>query len=128
MKSEVVIGVVTNGSKVLLVKRKEGEGKLRWQFPGGGLEANESDEQALVRELIEETGCSIIPTRLLGQRIHPYTNKFISYWICDYISGDIRVSDKDLEEAKWVETSEILNYFTTPVYPPILEYLGISKS
>ena len=33
MKSEVIIGIVIKGTNVLIVKRKEGEGNLRWQFP-----------------------------------------------------------------------------------------------
>lgn len=126
MKAEVSIGVVTNGSKVLIVKRKEGEGNLRWQFPGGSIERGETEAQAVIREIEEETGCRVVVVKLLAERIHPYTHKAISYWACKYIDGEIVVSDDDLEEAKWVEKNELLNYFTTSVFEPVLEYLELA--
>ncbi len=126
MNIEVTIGVVINNSKVLIVKRKKGEGDLIWQFPGGTVEPNETDEQAVIREVKEETGCSISIVKLLGERIHPYTKKSMSYWACKYESGKIIVNDDDLEEARWVEKNELLSYFTTPIYEPIISYLQLS--
>ena len=126
MNIEVTIGVVTDNSKVLIVKRKKGEGNLIWQFPGGTVEPNETDEEAVVREVKEETGCNISIVKLIGERIHPYTRKPMSYWACKYESGNISVNDDDLEEARWVEKKELLSFFTTPIYEPIISYLQLS--
>lgn len=127
MKIDVTIGVVKKDEQILIVKRKEGEGNLRWQFPGGTLEDNETDKQAVVREVFEETGCTVIANELLGQRNHPYTKKNMSYWACLYVEGEIYISDDDLEEAIWVNKDELLEYFSTPVYEPILNYLGLAQ-
>ena len=124
MKSEVIIGIVIKGTNVLIVKRKEGEGNLRWQFPGGCPENQETEEQTLIRELYEETGCCIRPIKLIEQKLHPYTKKIISYWACQYISGDLCVNDDDLEEARWVEKYELNNYFTTSINEAGLKYLN----
>jgi 8-oxo-dGTP diphosphatase len=125
MDKKIVIGVVVNGEKVLIVRRKQKEGDLFWQFPGGAVEDGETDEQAVIRELREETGvrCKII--KCIGSRIHPSTHREMSYWVCEFVEGDILVSDEDLDAAVWVEICEAITYFTTPVFPPILEYLGI---
>ena len=125
MCSEVVVGIVTKDQDILIVKRKEGEGHLRWQFPGGTLEEKETDEQALLREIKEETGCNINIKKLLGQRIHPYTHKAMSYWACEYIGGEINISDEDLEDARWVNKFELTKYFTTSIFEPILAYLDL---
>lgn len=126
MKPEVTVGIVIDEEKVLIVKRKEGEGNLHWQFPGGSVEPYETDDQAVIREVQEETGCRVSIIKLLGERVHPYTHKTMSYWACKYIDGSINNSDDDLDEAKWVDKKELLSYFTTSVFKPIIEYLEIS--
>lgn len=125
MNEKVVIGIVVKDSNVLIVKRKAGEGDLRWQFPGGTVELNESEQQAIIREIKEETGCNVRITKLIGERVHPYTKKFMSYWVCEYLDGELNIGDDDLEDIQWVDKMNLLNYFTTAVYPPILEYLNI---
>lgn len=53
---EAVRGIIYVDGKMLLVQNDSGEVKL----PGGGIENNETDEQALVREVMEETGRKVI--------------------------------------------------------------------
>lgn len=125
MNSEIAIGIVLKDSDVLIVKRKQSEGDLQWQFPGGVIENNESELQAVVREIYEETGCEIDVVKPLGKRLHPYTKKIISYWICQYRNGNLVISDDDLEDVKWINKTDLLQYFTTSVYEPVLSYLGL---
>ena len=51
---EVSAAVIITGKKVFAVQRGYGEYKDWWEFPGGKLEAGESAEEALVREIKEE--------------------------------------------------------------------------
>lgn len=126
MKSEVVIAVITRGTDVLIVKRKEGEGLLRWQFPGGEIKTHETEEQAVIREAAEETACRITVENLIGIRIHPYTQKNISYWACNYVDGTIVITDNELDEIKWVNKNDIVNYFSTPIYDEVSKFLEIT--
>ena len=53
-------GLVIDGDRVLLTQRlADGAMPLKWEFPGGKIEAGESPEQALVRELQEEVGVAV---------------------------------------------------------------------
>lgn len=55
----VVFGYDDRGLSVLLIERKKAEGKRKWALPGGFVENSESLEQAVRRELKEETNLSL---------------------------------------------------------------------
>jgi ADP-ribose pyrophosphatase YjhB (NUDIX family) len=56
-------GVVLHDNKVLLVKR---DNPLLWELPGGGVPPGECTEAAVIREIQEETGVSVVIVELLG--------------------------------------------------------------
>jgi 8-oxo-dGTP diphosphatase len=62
-------GVITDGDRVLLAKLRIPEAGT-WTLPGGGVEFDESVEQAVVREIHEETGYDASVGELLGVRHH----------------------------------------------------------
>lgn len=125
MEKVVVIGIVTDKDKVLIVKRKKNEKGLLWQFPGGEVEHNETFEKAIIREMKEETGINIKCYNILGKRIHPNTKKEIVYISCGFLSGELQISDDDLEEVKWVRIIDLKSYFTTPIFDKVEKFLGI---
>lgn len=55
----VVNAIIQEKEKVLLIKRAGGLQAGKWAFPGGVVEGRESDENALKREILEETGLEI---------------------------------------------------------------------
>ncbi len=55
--------IILHGDSILLVKARA---KENWQLPGGRLEAGESSTDALIREVLEETGLDAEPRRLTG--------------------------------------------------------------
>ncbi len=125
MEEKVVVGIVEKDEKVLIVRRKKGEGDLMWQFPGGTVEQGESFEEAIIRELKEETGVNVFAKKNLGERIHPYTKKYMAYIVCEYVDGGLVISDDDLDKAEWVGKGELRDYFTTPIYEAVVDYLQI---
>lgn len=52
-----------------------------WEFPGGKLEANETAEQALVREIKEEVGLDVLQYQFLGEITHHYPTKSVQLLI-----------------------------------------------
>jgi 8-oxo-dGTP diphosphatase len=61
-----VAAVLTKGRQILLVKRNIAPGKGKWCLPGGFMEAGETMEQAVYREVAEETGVACRNAHLLG--------------------------------------------------------------
>jgi len=56
---EVVAGLLVRHGRIVLSRRQRGVGAGLWEIPGGKVEAEESWEQALVRELAEELGIQV---------------------------------------------------------------------
>lgn len=86
-----VYGVVIKDDHVLLARQWEG-----YDFPGGGVEKHETIEEALVREVQEETGVIVTKGDMLYMHqqffVHPVTkkcyNSILFYYKCEYVSGD----------------------------------------
>jgi 8-oxo-dGTP diphosphatase len=107
-----------------MVRRRIGEGDLRWQFPGGAPEPGESDSKAVEREVYEETGISCKATTALGEWRHPDTARPVSYWGCEYISGEVDIREPEvLDRVEWIRFSAVAELITTEVFPGVRNYL-----
>ncbi|MGB0907250.1 MAG: NUDIX hydrolase [Maricaulaceae bacterium] len=97
-----------NKPEVLLIKRGTTPRKGEWSIPGGRIELGESDRDAAIRELFEETGVSA----KLGAKIDIIEAEFdgVLYHLHDFaarwVSGDPRAGD-DAAEAKFVALADI---------------------
>ncbi|WP_031095544.1 NUDIX hydrolase [Streptomyces sp. NRRL S-15] len=120
----IATAIIVSGDRVLMIRRREREGKLLWAFPGGGIEAGESPEQAAVRETAEEVGLEVKAVRTLGDRVHPQTGRHMTYVACEVISGDAIVGDEEeIAAVAWVGHGEIADYVPWGLYPKVQEYL-----
>ncbi|MFD5875675.1 NUDIX hydrolase [Streptomyces sp. NPDC060322] len=120
----IATAILVQGGKTLMIRRREREGKLLWAFPGGGIEAGETPEQAAVRETAEEVGLEVKAVRTLGDRVHPQTGRHMTYVACEVISGDAVVGDEEeIAAVAWVGHGEIAEYVPWGLYGPVQEYL-----
>jgi 8-oxo-dGTP diphosphatase len=113
--------IVFKGDEVLLVRRGKEPALGEWSLPGGAVEVGETLEEALRRELLEETG---IEVEILGlsaflERIFPDTAGKISYhyvlldFLCCYRGGEPQAG------------SDVLELCFTPL--PFLKNFGLTK-
>jgi 8-oxo-dGTP diphosphatase len=133
-RHEIVLGIIKNKSdNVLLIKRLweersvDGEEKLTWAFPGGEIGGGETKEEALVRELRNETGFKVKVLKKISERFHSLFNTKIHYYLCEIIPASVKpITDvNEVESVKWVKASEIRDYFTTDLDPGVAEFLKI---
>ncbi|MFZ5425024.1 MAG: NUDIX hydrolase [Patescibacteria group bacterium] len=88
--------------KVLLVKRRD---IPIWVLPGGRIETGETPEQAVVREVFEETGFNVLLVKKVGEYFYSQKSKINHTFICEIISGEKTLSN----ESKAIEQFEVKN-------------------
>ena len=102
--------VVTDGQgRLLMIKRGHEPGAGLWSIPGGRIEPGETDAEALVREMLEETGLAVEPGRLLGrvQRRGPGGAVIdIRDYAATVVGGTLRAGD-DAADVRWVAATEL---------------------
>jgi 8-oxo-dGTP diphosphatase len=102
--SIMVDGILEKDDKVLYVKRKKEPFKGGWSFPGGKVNTGERVEDALKRELFEETGLVILPTDILGVYSDPARDPRghrISVTFIAKITGGETKGGDDAESVQW---------------------------
>lgn len=81
-----------------------------WSIPGGVVEPGESCEKGAAREVFEETGIVCRPTRLIHEISVEITKDLrLSFYLANYISGDISIDPAEVEAAKWFRDSDLPN-------------------
>jgi 8-oxo-dGTP diphosphatase len=121
---KVVVAIVKFKGQFLITERKVKEDNLTWAFPAGIVKPGKTEQDILKKECLQETNIRIKPLFKLGERLHPNTKVWLSYWICDYISGELCNNDTDeLNQVKWVSGQEALSLITSDIYAPLKEFL-----
>lgn len=113
--------------KYLLVKRTDTRSMHpgKWEFPGGGVENGETPEDAVLRELKEETGLDgeIVEHGMPGEVSTEYGTLKIYPFLVES-EGSIELS-REHSEYKWIELEELEEYDTVPGLEKELEAVGV---
>jgi 8-oxo-dGTP diphosphatase len=114
--------VFDSAKKLLLIRRANEPGRGRWSVPGGRVQAGETDHDAVVREVAEETGLAVQVTRLAGavQRCAPGGAVFdIHDYVCLATGGTLRAGD-DADDARWCDAETLAHL---PIVDGLVEAL-----
>lgn len=104
----VVAALIRKDKHVLITERWPNKHMgLTWEFPGGKVEAGESDEQALKRELMEELGIEVKVGTCCFQTTYSYSNKEVnlSIYRCEITHGTPQAID--VKSLDWVLQSKL---------------------
>ncbi len=110
----VVLGVIIRQRKILIGRKQEGYHPMnlggKWHVIGGKVEENETEEEAIRREVKEETGLEIEILEKVGEKIvKDFEEKSIRVvtFLCKAKKGE-PTAESDLVDVKWVEMNEFL--------------------
>ena len=110
---KVVAGLIIQNNKLLICQRPNfKDHPLKWEFPGGKIKNDETNEEALIREINEELSINIINYEELISYNFNYKdlNKkvFIYFYLVNNFSG--KVLNNFHKELKWIEIKDIREY------------------
>jgi 8-oxo-dGTP pyrophosphatase MutT (NUDIX family) len=108
-----VTALVFDNSERLLLHRSSDDGL--WHTIGGAMELNEQPADAVVREVMEETGLIVMPEAITGVRTRPpttYSNGDICHYItvefkCRIIGGELAIGDDESFELQFFAENEL---------------------
>ena len=122
---KVVAALIEKDGKYLIARRSTGDKNVlgKWEFPGGKVKENESEEHAIEREIKEEFEMDIKANKFLINNICEYPTKTIDLRLyeCEYISGEFNLHDHS--EYKFVNKEEMLKFDLCPADIPLAEYV-----
>jgi 8-oxo-dGTP diphosphatase len=119
--------VITDGDRVILVRRGAPPGVGDWSIPGGMVHVGETLMQAVIREAHEETGLHVEPQGLveLLERIFPDGDGRIRYHyvLADYwctVTGGRLAAGSDALDAQWVSRDDLAGYSPAAVTESVI--------
>jgi len=115
--SPCVIVLVKKGDYCLLAKGKHRTSNF-YSTLAGFMEPGETPEQAVKREVWEESGIKVKNIRYFGSQSWPFPSQLMLGYIADYRSGEIDINPDELEDAQWFHFDDL------PTFPPITSIAG----
>ena len=120
---EVVAAIIRKGDKIFATQRGYGEWKDWWEFPGGKMEAGETPEVALKREIREELSTEIGMGGLLCtvEYDYPAFHLTMHCYLCSLLSDALHLNEH--EAARWLSKEELDSVQWLPADLQLIEQL-----
>jgi NAD+ diphosphatase len=101
----IIVAVVREGQ--LLLAHNTQSPKDLYSVVAGFVEAGETLEECVSREVLEETGIIVKNIKYFGNQPWPFPNSLMIGFTCEYSSGEIQVDGKEIEHADWYSSTEM---------------------
>ena len=124
VRIDVVAAIIRKDEKILITQRLDNVHLARlWEFPGGKVEAGESLQMALRREIREELGIEIRINDKVLTLDYDYPTKSVRlhFFYCTVLDGDAR--PLNVGDLRWVSPDDIVNYQFPPADAEIINIL-----
>lgn len=121
---EVVAAIIHDAEgRIFATQRGYGDMKDGWEFPGGKMEAGETPEDALKREIWEELETKIVVEKLLTTVDYDYPKFHLTMhcFMCSIESGQLTL--KEHEAARWLQLSDIYSVDWLPADKVVVDRL-----
>jgi len=122
MNIHVACAIIEENGRVLAAQRNEfGRMPLKWEFPGGKIHADESPEECLKREVMEEMGALLEIRRPLPPASHDYADFSVTLYpfVCFLLSNGITLHEH--KAVKWLLPEELLTVDWAEADIPIIK-------
>lgn len=118
----VVAAIIVKQGKIFCAQRQHDKSLAEmWEFPGGKIEPNETPEEALQREILEEMQCEIEVGKRVEHTVYEYDFGIVhlTTYYCRIISGEPRLTEHIA--AKWLQPIELRQLKWAPADIPAVD-------
>ncbi|EJF10608.1 (deoxy)nucleoside triphosphate pyrophosphohydrolase [Pontibacter sp. BAB1700] len=121
---EVVAGIIQRSGMYLIARRAPGKSLAGfWEFPGGKLEAGETHEACLVRELKEELDLEVAVGAYIGESVFGEGENQVRLVAYAAHTKQEHITSTDHDQVRWVDIYEFGDYEFAPADMPIVKAL-----
>ena len=122
-QAEVVAAIIRKGDKIFATQRGYGDFKDWWEFPGGKIEAGETPEDALKREIREELSTEISVDEFLCtvECDYPAFHLTMHCYLCSLLTEALHLNEH--EAARWLTKDELESVEWLPADWQIIELI-----
>jgi len=109
LRRQAVVAIIQQSNKFLLVKRSDyiETAKGYWCPVSGGIGENETQEQALRREVMEEVGLDVVAVKKICEIPSHDNSSLLHFWTTNIISGKARITSNEATDIKWATVDEM---------------------
>jgi len=118
----VTAAILLDRDKILIARRRKGKHlEFKWEFPGGKVNRDETEEEALKRELKEEFSIDTLVKNFVAESFYEYDHISINLraYLTKIEAGEIQLTDHD--EVAWVNLNELNSFDFAPADLPIVK-------
>ncbi|EPK7360792.1 8-oxo-dGTP diphosphatase MutT [Kluyvera intermedia] len=124
-KLQISVGIIRNAAGEIYITQRAADAHManKWEFPGGKIEADESAEQAVIRELQEEVGIAVRSLQQFDKLEYQFPDRHITLWFWLVDGWDGEPWGKEGQPGRWVAQQNLVVDEFPPANAPIIEKL-----
>lgn len=127
--TEVVAAIIWDKEKFMICQRPANKMRgLLWEFVGGKVEAEETKEQALIRECREELGITLSVGKKYMETVHEYPDITVHLTLFEAVVADGTPQKLEHSDIRWITVEDIPKYDFCPADEAILNRLSAANN
>ena len=125
LMTQVAAGIIFQNGSILVTRRGPGEKHAGcWEFPGGKLEASETFQQCIEREILEELGVEVVADEILATSTYDYSNGSVELTAILCIAENMNIKLTVHDRYRFVAPKSLSDVDLLPADIPIAIKLG----
>lgn len=122
---QISVGIIRNTAGEIYITQRAADAHMahKWEFPGGKIEAGETPQDAVIRELQEEVGITATSLHQFDKLEYQFPDRHITlwFWLVDGWEGE--PWGKEGQPGRWVAQQELVAEEFPPANAPVIEKL-----